>query len=127
MKISLKDIYESHDKALEEFGGEDGVRDSNLIESAYYSAFQGFGDNEFYQTPEEKAARLGFGLAVNHGFVDGNKRTGLAVLLLYLDVNGLILEATQDELVDIFIKIAESPNNGYEKLLSFVKDHIKKG
>ena len=126
MKISLQNIYECHKRSIEEFGGEDGIRDQNLIESAYYAAFQGFGDKEFYPTPEEKAARLGFGLAVNHGFIDGNKRTGLAVMLLYLDVNGLFLEATNNELTKIFIDIAESPNNGYENLLAFVRSHVKK-
>lgn len=59
MKISLQNIYECHKRSIEEFGGEDGIRDQNLIESAYYATFQGSVDKEFYPTPEEKAARLG--------------------------------------------------------------------
>ena len=51
---------------IESTGGDDGIRDRGLVESAYNSAFQGFGDVEFHVTAEEKASRLGYGLAKNH-------------------------------------------------------------
>lgn len=125
MIISLSDVYAYHDYAIEKYGGDYGIRDNGLIESAYNSIFQGFGDTEFYPTIEEKAARLGFGIAINHGFLDGNKRTGCLLMNAMLELNGLTLDCSNDELYKLFYGIADSQKVTYEKLLSFVLSHVK--
>jgi len=77
---------------------------------------------EFYPTKEEKGARLGYTLISNHAFVDGNKRIGLYVMLSFLEMNGVPVRCTDDELVRIGISIAEG-SMGYEELLQWVLDH----
>lgn len=121
--IRLADIYHYHDSVIADSGGDDGIRDEGLIESAYNATFQGFGDIEFYETVEEKATRIGYGLAKNHGFVDGNKRVGCLVLLSFLQINGISLQCSTKELADIFYLVA-SNEKSYDDLLLFVRTHM---
>ena len=71
--LRLEDVFYYHDLVITSTGGDSGVRDRGLVESAYYSAFQSFGGVDLFETLEEKASRIGFGLAKNHGFVDGQQ------------------------------------------------------
>ena len=103
-------------------GGSIGVRDEGLLDSALEGAFAGFGDQEFYPTKEEKGARLGYTLISNHAFVDGNKRIGVYIMLSFLEMNGIRLQCTDDELVNIGLSVA-SGRMGYEELLQWVLDH----
>ena len=93
-----------------------------MLDSALEGAFAGFGDQEFYPTKEEKGARLGYALISNHAFVDGNKRIGMYVLLTFLEVNGIRLEATNEEVADVGIKVAAGEMD-YESLLNWVRQH----
>lgn len=120
--LRLEDVFYYHDLVITSTGGDSGVRDRGLVESAYYSAFQSFGGVDLFETLEEKASRIGFGLAKNHGFVDGNKRVGCLVLASFLEMNGIILQCSSEELADMFYSIA-SGGSSYENLLSFVKRH----
>ena len=96
--------------------------DVNLLDSALESVFQTFGGQELYPTKEEKGARLGFTLISNHAFVDGNKRIGMYVMLTFLEVNGIRIEATNDEVADVGLKVA-SGEMSYESLLDWVRSH----
>lgn len=93
-----EDVFYYHDLVITSTGGDSGVRDRGLVESAYYSAFQRFGGVDLFETLEEKASRIGFGLAKNHGFVDGNKRVGCLVLLSFLEMNGITFNVHQKSL-----------------------------
>ena len=117
-----EDVFYYHDLVITSTGGDSGVRDRGLVESAYYSAFQRFSGVDLFETLEEKASRIGFGLAKNHGFVDGNKRVGCLVLLSFLEMNGITLQCSSEELADMFYYIA-SGESSYEDLLNFVKRH----
>ena len=75
-----EDVFYYHGLVITSTGGDSGIRDQGIVESAYYSAFQRFGGVDLFETLEEKASRIGFGLTKNHGFVDGNKRVGCLVL-----------------------------------------------
>lgn len=86
------------------------------------NAFSGFGGEEFYPTKEEKGARLGYSLISNHAFVDGNKRIGVYVMITFLEVNGIRLDCTNEEVVEIGLGVADGSIN-YEGLLSWVKKH----
>ena len=78
-----------HQIMIEQTGGEDGVRDMALLESALAACDATFDGKELFPGKEEKAARLCTGLVSNHAFVDGNKRIGVYVMLTFLEVNHL--------------------------------------
>ena len=122
IKFSKEKVLLLHQIMAEATGGSVGVRDEGLLDSALESAFAGFGDREFYPTKEEKGARLGYTLISNHAFVDGNKRIGVYIMLTFLEMNGIRLQCTDDELVDIGLSVA-CGRMKYEKLLQWVLDH----
>ena len=122
IKFSKEKVLLLHKFIAQETGGSIGVRDEALLESALEAAFAGFGDEEFYPTKEEKGARLGYTLISNHAFVDGNKRIGVYIMLSFLEMNGIRLQCTDDELVDIGLSVASSRMR-YEQLLQWVLDH----
>ena len=114
-----------HQLLIEETGGEPNVRDINLLDSSINQIYQTFDGVELYKTKEEKAARLGFSLISNHAFVDGNKRIGMFMMLLFLEINGLKNNFTNQEIASIGFKIADSKMT-YEEFLEEVKKHIVK-
>ena len=124
IKFSKEKVLLLHQLMAEATGGSVGVRDEGLLDSALEGAFAGFGDEEFYPTKEEKGARLGYTLISNHAFVDGNKRIGIYVMLSFLELNGVPIQCTDEELVRIGLSIAGG-SMGYEELLQWVLDHRK--
>ena len=93
-----------------------------MLESALESAFASFDGVDLYPTKEEKGARLGFTLISNHAFVDGNKRIGMYVMLTFLEVTGIKLEATNDEGAQVGLSVADGKMK-YEDVLAWVKEH----
>ena len=122
IKFSKEKVILLHQLMAEATGGSVGVRDEGLLDSALEGVFAGFGDQEFYPTKEEKGARLGYTLISNHAFIDGNKRIGVYIMLSFLEMNGIRLQCTDDELVDIGLSVA-SGRMRYEELLQWVLDH----
>ena len=122
IKFSKEKVLLLHKLIAEETGGSIGVRDEGLLESALESAFSGFGGQEFYPSKEEKGARLGYTLISNHAFVDGNKRIGVYIMLTFLEVNGIRLECTNEEIVEIGLSVADG-SMGYHELLQWIIDH----
>lgn len=122
IKFSKEKVLLLHRLIAQETGGSAGVRDEALLESALENAFSGFGDREFYPTKEEKGARLGYTLISDHAFVDGNKRIGMYVMLTFLEVNGVRLECTNDEIVEAGLSVAAGTMS-YEQLLDWVLKH----
>ena len=104
---TAEDVLLLHRKLIQRTGGADGVRDMGLIESALARAEASFGGVEAHPSLEEKVAAVGCGLMQNHGFVDGNKRVGVTVLLLMLRRNGVTLRYTQEELVQLGLSVAQ--------------------
>ena len=95
--ISKKQVLKIHAKLIEEFGGKAGIRDEELLEAAILRPFGGFGDEEFYPSPEEKAAAIIESIVKNHPFLDGNKRTGYTLMRLILMSANRDIEANEDE------------------------------
>ena len=122
IRFSKEKVLLLHQLLAEATGGSVGVRDQGLLDSALEGAFAGFGDQEFYPTKEEKGARLGYALISNHAFVDGNKRIGLYVMLSFLEMNGIRIQCTDEELVHIGLSIADG-KMGYEELYNWVLEH----
>jgi death-on-curing protein len=122
IKFSKEKVLLLHKLIAQETGGGIGVRDEGLLESALEAAFSGFGDKEFYPTKEEKGARLGYNLISNHAFVDGNKRIGMYVMLTFLEVNGIHMDCTNDDVSETGLAVA-SGKMDYDALLQWVRDH----
>ncbi|MCM0758593.1 type II toxin-antitoxin system death-on-curing family toxin [Sporomusa sphaeroides] len=104
--LSVSDIIILHQKVIDKTGGSHGIRDIGLIESAVSRAYATFGGNDLYETVEEKIAATAYSLVSNHGFVDGNKRIGIAAMLLLLQLNGYKLQYSQQELIDLGLGLA---------------------
>ena len=122
IKFSKEKILLLHKILAEATGGSAGVRDEALLDSALESAYSGFGEKEFYPTKEEKGARLGYALISNHAFVDGNKRIGIYVMLSFLEMSGVPIQCSDEELVRIGLSVAGG-SMGYHELLQWVLDH----
>ena len=112
-----------HDASLARFGGLAGIRDEGLLESALAQPFASFGGRDLYPTIAEKAARLAFGLARNHPFLDGNKRVATACLGVFLRLNGYAFRPSADELLDIMLRVAAGTAS-FEELSAWVAQHL---
>ncbi|MCC8067212.1 MAG: type II toxin-antitoxin system death-on-curing family toxin [Clostridiales bacterium] len=120
--LSKEQILLLHSQLLEETGGSDGIRDEGLLDSALNAPFQGFGNTDVFPSIQQKAARLGYGLVKNHAFIDGNKRIGAHAMLVFLALNKVELDYTQEELSEIFLQIAAG-ESGFEELLRWITSH----
>ncbi|MBQ7156001.1 MAG: type II toxin-antitoxin system death-on-curing family toxin [Synergistaceae bacterium] len=114
-----------HSRLVMKTGGSDGIRDEGLLESAVNAPFQSFGGYDVYPTIYEKAARLGFGLAQNHAFIDGNKRIAAHVMLVFLAANGIEMDCTESELSSLFLELAASEIT-FEELTEWIINHEAK-
>lgn len=122
--IKVEDVILLHRLIIKKSGGLDGVRDLEGLESAVFAPLQTFEDKELFPTELEKIARLGFGLASNHAFVDGNKRIGALVMQIMLKENGYNLVLQEDELADLYISVA-SGETSEKELLLWIQRHLK--
>lgn len=122
--ISAEDVILIHSRVIQGSGSLAGLRDSAGLEAAIAAPMQTFDGQELYPSDIEKIARLGFGLASNHAFVDGNKRIGAMMTQLLLKWNGYDLALRSGELAEMFIAIA----NGTAKekdLLDWLSAHLR--
>ena len=122
--ISEDMATELHLAMAELTGGDVGIRDRGLLDSALKAPYQTFGGEDLYKTVEEKGARLGFSLISNHPFLDGNKRIGMYIMLVFLEANGVRIEPTDDEVIRVALAVASS-SMSYEELLSWVIENRK--
>jgi death-on-curing protein len=110
-----------HRRQIAEHGGADGVRDMGLLSSAIARPLNRFAYGE---SPDlaELAAAYAHGIITNHPFVDGNKRTGYVVALLFLRLNGLTLDATTDDKYLTFYGVAAGTISETE-LAQWIRSH----
>ena len=121
-KLTKEQILMLHNELIRETGGSGGLRDEGLLDSALNAPFQGFGDVDSFPSLQQKGARLGYGLICNHAFVDGNKRIGAHAMLLFLSLNGIELEYTQNELSDKILDVAAG-NLRFEDMVKWIIKH----
>lgn len=122
--LSKRQALMLHEQLIKETGGIQGLRDEGLLESALAAPFQSYADVDAYPSVQQKAARLCYGLVMNHPFVDGNKRIGAHAMLVFLLLNGIELCYRQEELSDIILMVA-SGKSGYETLFEWINTHEK--
>jgi len=122
IKLEKDKVELLHQLMAEATGGSVGVRDEGLLESALEAAFATFDGVELYPSKEEKAAKIAHSLISNHAFVDGNKRIGIYVMLSFLSLNGITIEASDSEVVELGLGVADGSLD-YEQILSWIKEH----
>lgn len=105
--LTPEEVIVLHARAVELFGGESGLRDRGLLESATYAPQQTFDGEFLYPTIYAMAAALWHGLVKNHPFIDGNKRAGALATDVFLLVNGIEMLFDSDEIADLTLGIAE--------------------
>ena len=121
--VTAEDVILIHSRVIAASGGMDGLRDRAGLEAALAAPFQSFGGQELFQTDVEKIARLGYGLASNHAFLDGNKRIGAMMTQLLLRWNGYHLMLQPGELSDMFIALAAGTVDE-QALLGWIRAHL---
>jgi death-on-curing protein len=120
--LSEKIVLALHDEQLAEHGGAIGVRDAGLLESALARPV----NHAAYGSPDtaELAAIYAIGIARNHPFVDGNKRTAFVALVLFLSLNGLQLVAPEVEATIMALRMAAGDADDAE-YIAWVRDHAE--
>lgn len=125
MKKTIYPTFEEalylHDLLIKKFGGQPGIRDKGLLESALYRPQSGY-----YETLSEQAAALMQSLAMNHCFVDGNKRIAFALTATFLLLNGYNLKASADEGEGFLIKEIIQKKVSVQEIANWIEHHLKK-
>ena len=121
-KISSEKIKLLHQLMAEATGGSVGVRDEGLLDSAVEGAFATFDGVELYPSKEEKAAKLGYSLVSNHAFVDGNKRIGVYVMISFLELNGIRIESSDEDVIALGLGVADGSMSQGD-VLKWICDH----
>jgi len=104
--VSTSMVLSIHARQIERFGGTSGVRDEGLLESALAQPQATFGGQLLHPTISEQAAAYLYHIAMNHPFIDGNKRTAFAVADTFLRLNGCTLNLTDDRAYDLVMQVA---------------------
>lgn len=106
--LELTEVLYIHADQIERYGGDASIRDAGLLESAVAMPRATFGGEFLHRDLFEMAAAYLFHIVQNHPFVDGNKRTGTATALVFLEMNGVAIDADEDELVALVLDVAQS-------------------
>ena len=103
--VTLKEILIFHKKIIQNSGGSNGVRDLSLVYNALNRAFVTFDGKDLYKETNDKIATITYNLIKNSGFVDVNKRIGIAVMLILLWKNNINITYNQKELVEFGLRV----------------------
>jgi len=120
--LSKEQVLKLYANLIKATGGSDGIRDEGMLDMALNNPFQSFDGKELYPSIQAKAARLCFGLVKNHAMLDGNKRLGTHVMLVFLALNGYELYYSQKELSDVILALA-SGDIGEKEILRWIIEH----
>lgn len=123
--LNLDEVLAIHHTEVEKFGGSHGVRDLNLLDSAIQRPESSFMGDDLYPTIFDKVAALMHSILLNHPFVDGNKRTATASAAYFLYLNGYELEVTQEEMVQLALRV-ESKKIDLEQIAKWFKEYSVK-
>lgn len=122
--LTKEQVLMLHNQLIEATGGSKGIRDERMLESALMNPYQSFGGIELYPSIQAKAAQLCFGIVKDHPMIDGNKRLGTHVMLVFLALNGYELSYSQKELSDTILSLAAGKLQS-EDILQWIIEHQK--
>ena len=118
--IEIENILDIHQEQLELYGGTPGLRSRELLESSDAVPAAGFGNTYFHDNIYLMAAAYLFHIVRNHPFVDGNKRTGAVAAFVFLQINGIDLQADEHEFERLVLETAEGKADK-EKIAAFFR------
>ncbi len=121
--LSFDDVVESHAEQIATYGGGEGIRDVGLLESALAQPEAMFAGQYLHADLFEMAAAYLFHIVQNHPFIDANKRVGLETALLFLEINGLSVDTTDELLVDLVLRTAQGQTSKPE-IAEFFRSQI---
>ena len=119
--LDIDRVVRTHRSLIERYGGEEGVRDVGLLHSAIAMPQASFGGELLHKDLFEMAAAYLYHIVQNHPFVDGNKRTGAAVAIIFLAMNGVEIEADEEGLVNLTLAVARGEARKSEIAVFFRK------
>jgi len=119
--LSVQDILMIHADQVDLYGGEHGVRDMGLLESAVAQPQATFGGQFLHADIFEMAAAYLFHILQNHPFIDGNKRTGVLAVMIFLDLNGIQIDAPRGGLYALSLSVAAG-KLGKAKIAEFFRN-----
>ena len=122
--LPLSKILELHERQIQLYGGEPSIRDMSLLESALAMPMSGMGDNYFHAFPFEMAAAYLFHIVQNHPFVDGNKRTGAVAALVFLALNDIEIDMSED-VFERFVRAVSKGEIQKPEIAKFMEEHSK--
>lgn len=123
--LTTAQVERIHAEVIRQFGGSMGLRDRGLFESACEMPRATFGEQFLHATPAAMAAAYLFHLCSNRPFVDGNKRVGLGAALVFAELNGYEVRATDDELEELTLGVA-SRSISKEQVTAFFARHMRR-
>jgi death-on-curing protein len=115
--LAIIEVLAIHHDQIERYGGAHGVRDFGLLEAALYRPQTGY-----YEDVIEEAAALWESLAMNHPFVDGNKRVAAAGMLTFLAINGYAIKPDSREIYRFIIENLEGRSFSYDRLAAWLRE-----
>jgi death-on-curing protein len=118
--LNVNEVIVIHEYLIDEFGGSSGIRDLAALDSALARPQTGH-----YNNIEEEAAALMESLAINHPFIDGNKRVSFFVTDVFLRLNGYYIGCENQSAHNFFMGLFESNKFRFKYLLPWLKKHIK--
>jgi death on curing protein len=121
--LSVEQVIEMHSEAIRRYGGADGLRSQDLLESAVFQPQQSAFREDAYPTIPQKAAAYGFFLAQNQAFIDGNKRAAADCMLAFLYINGYEPDLSDDELAAGFIALG-TKEMSKEQFFVWLIEHV---
>ena len=121
--INKEDVIRFHDQIIYASGGEHGIRDNNLLESALNSAFASFDGVDLLPSIVDKISSIAYSIIKNHPMVDGNKRLGVMMIYVLCKKNSINLKYTQQEMIHLGLKIAEGSYER-EQIADWITKHI---
>jgi len=122
--LTLDEVLEIHNDQISRYGGSLGIRDPGLLQSALAMPAMGMGEHYFHSDVFEMAAAYLFHIIQNHPFVDGNKRVGAAAALVFLELNGIESEATEDEVEQVARRVAQG-HLDKAQIAQFLRDNCR--
>jgi len=123
--LSLDQIILIHQNQLKLYGGENGLRDMGLLQSALAMPSSGFGEEYFHKDLYEMAAAYLFHIVKNHPFVDGNKRVGFVASFVFLRLNGVLVTADEESYEKITLDVAQGKTDK-PQIAVFFRKHSRK-
>ena len=117
---TILDILDVHEDQIEQFGGSHGLRDRGALESALFRPQMGYYDGVI-----EEAAALMESLAMNHPFIDGNKRVGFFVTDGFLRMNGWFIDCDSREAYDHFMRLFDTNSFRFAGLKTWLEEKVK--